>query len=876
MKIKFSSFIILLFIMNVCMAQQTYTLKGSIYDKNNDILIGANISIEELKTGTISDIFGKYIFEKLDKAEYNIKISYIGFNTIVKRIIIDRDMNLDFHLEEGVILEAMIVTAQKREQSIKDVPTAMSSLSVDFIEKSGSTEIDQLAEYIPGLQVQIQSPNNPGFVIRGITSDDGASNIEPRVSIFQDGVSISKSRGSVVEIFDMERIEVLKGPQGTLFGRGAQIGAIHLIQNKAVGKNTGSIKLSYGDYKYKSIQGHINRILIKNKLFIRCAGIYKKRNGFINNLSSGRLNGKETKAIRAGIRYITKDKTCFNLIYNFQRDTPPGTAFKSGSYSPLNGDTKAWNFADLDYGDKLGLKRNVWGLSLLSKHYFSPSLQLSTISAYREFKSKEIFDADGTNAPALLFKENSYGKQFSQELRFNLEINNKLSGFVAVNYLHENVSQAVPFISDERSYLSLISPLLAQKMNPLLKQFANELQAVPLLNNHVPVLPNTLSELLKTPLPPFELLPSDVQKQVAGLYALSDKVLKKKHEEYYKNYAKNNIYDFIIDGTYKLSSKLKISSGLRYSIEHIESAYEAGGDEQAATLGFARSAGSNLLFMPTEKISKKKTFNSVVGRLAINYSINKEIELYTNISRGRRPKIIQFKTNIDQSNMFISYYTPEILKEEIVNSYEIGAKALLNNNKLYIDIANYYYRYSNFQSSSIDPQTSQIITKDAGDAFSYGLETSFKWQISKLLNIHGNYSFIHARFKNKNSDGEIQDLAGKTFRLTPKHTYAIGFDINKKLSDKINIFLRPNYSYKSKVFFEESNLDIESQKAYAILNMRLGVNISKPDMNISIFSRNCLDKKYLIDAGNVGRNFGIPTYISGSPRMTGIEIKWKI
>ena len=100
------------------------------------------------------------------------------------------------------------VTVQKREQILRDVPVAVSAVDAERLGDLGLAEFDQLARFVPGFEVQEQSPNNPGFVIRGITSDSGASNIEPRIAVFQDGISISRSRGSIVELFDLERVEV--------------------------------------------------------------------------------------------------------------------------------------------------------------------------------------------------------------------------------------------------------------------------------------------------------------------------------------------------------------------------------------------------------------------------------------------------------------------------------------------------------------------------------------------------------------------------------------------------------------------------------------------------------------------------------------------
>jgi len=877
MKQKLFFILLSLFTTQITYAQSLNTLSGIISDKKGNTLIGANIFIEELQLGTVSNAKGEYSIDKIKSGDYHITISYIGYTQYNTNLsIIQTNTRLNVTMQEGILLEGLLVTAQKRSQSIVEIPTALSSLSDNFIENSGFTQMDNLADYIPGLQLQIQSPNNPGFVIRGITSDDGASNIEPRVSVFQDGVSISKSRGSVIEIYDMERIEVLKGPQGTLFGRGAQIGAIHFIQNKAKNETSGSLSLGSGNYQYQTAQGYFNTPLVKDKLFVRMAGIYKKRDGYIKNLSGGNLNGKDTKAFRASMRFMASRKTNFDLIYNYQKDTPPGTAFKSGTYAPLGGDTKAWTFADLDKGKDLGLDRNVWGLTLHGKHFINSKLSLTSISAYREFDSYESFDADGTVAPALWFAEDAIGKQISQELRLNFKINDRFEGFSGGNYFYEKGSQRVPFTTDERSYLALVSPLIASSLNTTLEAFGTQFNPVPLVQNGQAVLPSTGSELLSSPLPPFAMLPSAVQEQVAALYAILQTPLSSSHNEYYKNYGENSAFEFFTDGTYSISDKFKITAGLRLSMEKIKSAYEAANlDDESAHLGFVSNAGSNILSMPVEKIEHEKSFTSLVGRLAFNYSLTPEMNIYASASRGRRPNVIQFNATANNDAYYTSSYNAEVLKNEIVNSYELGLKGLCLGQSFYFDVAGYYYAYKNFQTNTIDPTTNQSIVKDAGNASSYGIEYSFQWQINKLINVFGNYSFIHAEFDKKDSDDNEQELSGNTFRLTPKHSLGFGFDFELPLTNNLICSLHPNYNYKTKVFFEESNLDTESQKAYGILNIRCGFKLKKQKLGLNFFVNNTLNKKYIIDAGNTGRNFGIPTYIAGTPRFYGAEMKIK-
>lgn len=227
----------------------------------------------------------------------------------------------------AINLNRVTVTAQKREQQVVDVPISISAYSNDFMRRLGISDVETLSRYVPGVQVQVQSPNNPGIAVRGITTDDGAATAATRVSIFQDGVDISRSRGSMVALYDMDRVEVLRGPQGTLFGRGAESGAISLIQNKAQAGTAGGFQSEFGNFASRKLTGYFNTPISDN-VYARVAVHNAYHDGYIENLSGGRLNGEDTKAIRASLHFNLGTGSGYDLIANYQRDSPPGTDFR--------------------------------------------------------------------------------------------------------------------------------------------------------------------------------------------------------------------------------------------------------------------------------------------------------------------------------------------------------------------------------------------------------------------------------------------------------------------------------------------------------------------------------------------------------------------
>lgn len=813
------------------LGQEMGSLKGTITDEQGVTIPGANIIIRSLSKGTTSDGSGNYLIENLAKGTYEIQISYIGYESIIRNITVNTGQNsADFTLpESSFLLEGLVVTAQKREQSNKEVPIAITSYGSDFIKNNNTFEYDAFSEFVPGLQVQIQSVNNPGIVIRGITSDNGDSRVEPRVSVFQDGVSISKSRGSVVELFDLERVEVLKGPQGTLFGRSAQIGAVHIIQNKAKNETSGSLKLGYGNFNQFLATGHFNAPIVEDKLFFRVAAIYNARDGFIENASGGDLNGKQTLAFRSSIKYLFSDKTSLDLIVNWQRDTPPGTSFKSGTFAPVGGDTDPNTFADLERGEELGLDRDVYGITGILKHTLNANWDLTATTAYRAFDSDEAFDADGTAAPVLFFREIAEGKQFSQEIRFNFNNNSKFSGFFGANFFYEDGSQSVPFEVDERSLATLLLSPTSLLVN-----------GVPTLIPNIPNDPSSFGPLAGAP-------------------------LNASNSEKFTNFGENYSFDIFADASYDITDRLTATLGLRGTWEDINAGFEVENAEQPGLLGNFLGAFPNNLFAPTPngRVDASDNFTSVVGRFALNYELSQNVTLFGNVARGRRPNVI----NVTATDV-------NVLSDETVWSYELGGKSLFLNNRLQIDLNGFIYDYRNFQTTIATVNADgglDLNPDDSGSASALGFEAAFQYAFSKTGSFFGNYSYVDATFDDEDANENAQALAGNRFRLTPEHSFSFGVNFNPKVSDDISIFFRPTYTYKSDVFFEETNLPEISQDGYGLLNFRTGV-IYKEKYEINFYATNLLDEEFIIDAGNTGGAFGIPTFIAGPPRFIGMQL----
>ncbi|RXK83059.1 TonB-dependent receptor [Filimonas effusa] len=838
------------------------------------------VNTEKKKWSAQTDSAGAFIFSKLPYGTYRLQVSPVGYSSFSRAVVVSsapQVVNISLAMS-ATDLQEVTVTTQKRLQSRIDIPVAVSAISGATLDKMGVRQYDELTQLVPGFQMQLQSPNNPSYVIRGITSDEGDTRTQNRVSVFQDGVSMSRSRGSVAELFDMERVEVVKGPQGTLFGRGAQIGAVNLIQNKPTDKLSGAIQLGYGNWNQKIANGFINTP-IGDKWANRFAFYYNDRDGFIENAAGGRLNGRNVVALRNTTRFKAGPNTTADFIVNYQHDNYPGTSFKSGQYAPPGGDTKAWTKAGLDAGDSLYIKRDVVALTLLVNHNFSDRLGLSSITGFRSYDSDEAFDADGTMSPILFLHELAKGKQFSQELRLNYDNKRNFSGFIGGSFFHENAHTDLPLRVNEQALYVAAMPIISAAVGQQLMGAGfssvqvNALLPMifvpkPVLTNGVPNystnLPN-VSAILAAAGIPSAALPAQIRQLVA---AISNAPLQTYHEEWSHDYGKNTAYELFADGTYKPGRKLSITGGIRGSYEKQMGGYQADPSQQPGGLGILMGQYPNLLWKPTNgKISVEKGYWSYVGRLALGYNYAPNNNVYASVSRGRRPGVIM-----------VTVSDTTFLQPEIVWSYEAGAKGRLLHNKLSYDVAAYYYDWSHFQSNAYELVNGNLtyVSRDAGKAHSFGLELAAQYYFYKNSSIFGNWGYIDAQFNDKDEKGNAQENAGNTFRLTPKNSFSGGLDLNFPLrGNTMNFYFRPSYTYKSKVYFDNNNREDLSQDGYGVANGTLGLSWQKGKLqyDISVFGKNIFDEKFLIDAGNTGDAIGMPTYIAGNRGTFGVLLK---
>lgn len=755
--------------------------------------------------------------------------------------------------------EVIVITAQKRAQAITDVPVTITALSGDFLRKIDATEFDEISLFTPGLTVQEQSPNNPGFVIRGITSDSGSAQQAPRVSVYYNGADVSRSRGSYFDLFDIERVEVVKGPQSTLFGTAAAIGAVSVISKKPEEGFGAQASLSYGNYNYVESQGYVN---YGGDIFGgRVAWSYKDRDGFIDNVfpapgsldddTLGRaLNGQNVLAFRGTLSFTPTPDFRADLVLSYDRQNPPGTAFKSGTFAPAGGDTSPFTFASFsgapDSEDVLGLaepglEREVFDANLTMAYDMNESWSVTSITGYREFDSVEVFDADGTQAAYLELTEDAIGDQWSQEVRVNY-MGDGVSSFFGGSYFHEDGSQTIAFSTEEGTYLQCAAGII-----PDLGCIAGD---------------GSVSALLATGLLTDGAVTALPYSQVFG------------------NTGDFNIWTLYADGTVNVTNRLELSFGARYVNESRTSGIFSNSPGAVLT-------GAPLLGGPNTDgrvLTASADYSDWLIRSNILYRLTDAVNLYATAGRGRRSDVITLTTRTtrtvgDTTVTVPVYVDPTFVPAEIIWNYEAGVKGSFLEDRVFASAAVFYQDYSNFQVSlpeldETGEPTGLFVTSGVGGATNWGIEAEFTAEVTDGLQIFGNAAYVDAQI---DDDPEVNGtVAGNRFRLQPKWAASAGALYERPVTDEVTGFATLTWAFEGSKFFEQPNDPLIAEDAYSLVNLRAGIKSPDERWQVDAFVSNLFDKEYIIDGGNTGGAFGIPTFIAGAPRFYGVRISGKI
>ncbi len=299
-------------------------ISGQITDSKSHPLPGISIHVLNTNHGSVSNSEGNYVLPKVSPGKYIIIFSSVGYVGKTEAVNVGKsDLNINAILEEsGKSLDAVLVTAQKKEDLLQQLPLSITSISAKRISESRIWDSKDITAVVPNLYAADPGDKRNVTSIRGITS----SSYDPAVATYIDGVNQFSLDTYISPLFDVERIEILRGPQGTLYGRNAMGGVINIITRQPTNKTDVFAEISLGNYGIQRYSAGIKTPVIKDKLFFGAAGLYDANDGFYTNEFNNSKYDKQHSIVgNYYLKYIANEKLAvtLNAKHNNNRNTGP-------------------------------------------------------------------------------------------------------------------------------------------------------------------------------------------------------------------------------------------------------------------------------------------------------------------------------------------------------------------------------------------------------------------------------------------------------------------------------------------------------------------------------------------------------------------------
>ncbi|WP_129646877.1 TonB-dependent receptor [Peristeroidobacter agariperforans] len=781
--------------------------------------------------------------------------------------------------QEATGVEEIVVTAQRRSQSLQDVPIAIQVVDSALIQDVAAENMGDLNGFVPGLVISDGSPTQPRYQIRGIQTGDFGVGTDPAVGVYVDGIYAARSGASLLAFNDIERIEVLKGPQGTLFGRNSAAGAISIVTRQPEDEFHSLLRVRVGEYGKQYYEGMLNTPLGDN-VAVRINGVYNKSDGWLEDAATGQdLMPEENWAGRVALRWKISDATSATLSWD--HDDLDQLARPAIGLIPIStGQTQVPFPADpatyLDprkapvYNDVIGNEesRQLDQVNLFVDHSFG-AVDFRSSTSWRQFDTVNREDEDGTNLIGVYFDTANIEDNESFYQEFKLSGRTDAIDWVGgVSYYKEKAKQ----ISDTHTFTDGIDTL------GLNLGIFEELNIVDPLGNPFPLYAGT-SMFLE----PFGVT-----------------MLGMPWREAMYNKGDFEAFAAFGDVIWHLNDKTNLTFGLRYTHDSKEFTWINGPHETPeldavvagledvivpgielpffTVLGIPPEAYrfSDIIFQvdtPPGGLTKKDSWDDVSPRLVLDYKVVPNVMVFGSLAKG-------YKAG--------GYNSTEVGSEfenEDVWNVETGFKSVFPDAGVILNASVFYYIYENKQSIALanDIEGSDIpqYVIDTSDEKAWGIDVDAQWRPVDQFRLYANVAFIDATFKDKLTRGEDPlDLSGEPTG-EPYLSAALGASYGWALGATGDVELSGRFAYRGK---SRCNADSERQGTCALqsvfkvgeaterLDMRLAWTSASDTFGLAAYVTNVLDDQYVTGINRLTADtFGTPFASISEPRQWGVE-----
>ncbi len=772
------------------------------------------------------------------------------------------------------VLEEIIVTARRTEESIQDTPISMQAFSSRDLEQIGAFEAGAVAAFTPNVRMQKQtsSLDNYSYSIRGVSASETSLAVEPTVGLYLDGVYIARNTGAAFDIVDLERIEILRGPQGTLFGRNTIGGAINIITEKPRGDFAFKQLLSFGNYGYRRSQTTIDTPKVGDFAF-KLSYMQSEQDGWMrSSINGGRLGDRESEAFRFAARWTPTDDITVDYTFDrSERQSNPSMEQLShvrDLHVALGGDAYAQAQAiasqsrqrriPIEVTDPRDSFSDIDGHALTVEWLATPDLTIKSITSYREWDGgvdntnfgsivadgATLFDLDatlasvlppangapvavqqGSNVPLFGASRRSDQKQFTQEFQFiGTAMNDNLFYNVGLYYFEEKTNESNP----------------QQLILPTLFLFGPDRSLEAFAGDVLPQLPNS------------GMGTSMLVRQPHFAYGTDN-----------KSYAAYGQF------TYTIDYDLDITLGLRYTYDKRRTYLV----NQFDDIGLAR-------------ISDGDTWTQFNPSLTVDYRWTPDLSTYAKVATGYRAG--GYNTRATTSTSFRS----PVDEEEII-SYEIGLKSDWLDRSLRVNAAVFYMDYTDQQVAAFEAGAGGASTQivNAGESTTRGLEIDVLWAPLPGLRLSASYGYLDVTYDEfittlldpvtgtqiGTENVDIADIAA-TNRYAPKHSASGSIEYEFEPFRFGTLTLRLDATYVDDFTYHPQFVLYDGTDSHTLLNARATLADIPAGrdgrMRVATWVRNITNKDYRefgIDFGGLG--FAVNTW--NEPRAFGLDFVYE-
>lgn len=681
--------------------------------------------------------------------------------------------------ETRPMIDDIIVTAQRVEQRLQDVPVAVTSISGSDLSAAGVDSLVDMTAQVPSLTVN----RNLGIVnlyIRGIGNSFLNLGGDSSVALHQDGVYIGRPRAQVTAFIDVDRIEVLRGPQGTLYGRNATGGSINIMTRKPSNQWAANADLSVGNYSLVRLDAGVGGPLAEGLAF-RAAITGTRRDGFGENIQTGTdIDNLREFGGRLSTRWDVSPDFDILLTADYYRAKDNANSFHYlGQGRPdriplgvIRGGRVPFDTRDISSERDPSRYAKVYGFAGFATWNVAEGLTLKSTTAYRKSTTELSSDADGTEIPLLRIDHSEVAKQLSQEFQATYT-SDAMTAVAGLYYFNEKIDGA-----------TLVRLL-----------FLN---------------PNAFSG-------------SGPAEGEVDAYAAYGQV------------------------AINLTDRLTLTGALRYSYERRDTVGSAGG-----------------VALPY----REKSWDSVTPRAVIDYELADDVMAYASVSKG-------FK-----SGTYLIGNPNPVVNPETLWAYEAGLKSQLFDRRVQLNLAAFYYDYSDLQVSRVVANTT--IVENAASATLKGAEAELIVVPWKGGQINASATYLDSKFKSfATSDAAhpelgLINLAGNRLPFAPKWAATVRGEQSFDTGDG-ELTFGLDLSYLSRTYHDAFNLSSRGQASYALVNGRISYAFPGDRFSISGWVRNLTDKK--VKTSVVTGAFAVNVPLVGSlnePLTTGFTLSYKM